>query len=73
MQDVLTLTIPAELVARSRIDQSAYVDLSMIADKILVAPIRKSKFHIDDLLDGITDENLHPSVDFGPLVGQELL
>ena len=47
--------------------------LSLIDDKILVAPVRKSKYNIDELLAGITDENIHPEVDFGPLVGKEML
>lgn len=72
-QHGLTLTIPAELAAQSKMDQSVYVDLSLIDDKILVAPVRKSKYNIDDLLAGITDENIHPEVDFGPPVGKELL
>ena len=35
--------------------------------------MRRSKYTIEELLAGVTDENIHPAVDWGPDVGKEIL
>lgn len=35
--------------------------------------MRKSKYDIDELMDKVTDENMHPAFDWGPDVGREIL
>ncbi len=35
--------------------------------------MRRSKYTIEELLAGITDENIHPAMDWGPDVGKEIL
>ena len=35
--------------------------------------MRRSKYTIEELLAGITEENIHPAVDWGPDVGKKIL
>jgi antitoxin MazE len=41
--------------------------------RIVIEPIKPGKFDLAQLLSGITRENLHSEIDFGPPVGRELL
>jgi len=41
--------------------------------RIVIEPIRDCKFAIEQLLDGITPQNLHTEIDFGAPEGKELL
>jgi hypothetical protein len=50
--------------------------ISAVVTKLLLRPEKKrsAKSHptLDELLDGITPENLHPEIDLGPPVGKEV-
>jgi antitoxin component of MazEF toxin-antitoxin module len=35
--------------------------------------VRKRKYTLEQLLEGVTEENKHPAVDWGPPVGKEIL
>lgn len=69
----LTLHIPEEVAQISQMLPGSLVDLTMIDGKILVSPVRRSKYTLEGLMAGITDENIHEAVDFGPPVGREIL
>ena len=34
---------------------------------------RQQRYHLKNLLNGITKKNIHPGIDFGPPVGREVL
>lgn len=72
-EDRLILSIPKSLVSLSPIQPGSLVELSLVDDKIVLAPARRSKYDIDELMDQVTDENLPEKIDFGPPAGRELL
>ena len=41
------------------------------ADVTVVPPMTREKYALDDLLAGITPENIHECIDFGRPVGKE--
>jgi antitoxin MazE len=49
------------------------VEVREEAGRIVIAPVRPAEYRLADLIAGITDENRHDEVDFGPPVGTELL
>ncbi|HEY4444445.1 MAG TPA: PbsX family transcriptional regulator [Steroidobacteraceae bacterium] len=57
--------------AHLRLDDE--VDVREEGGRIVIEPIRGSEFDIDQLLAGITPQNLHTEIDFGAPVGKELL
>jgi antitoxin MazE len=47
------------------------VEVSLLEGKLLVTPLRPPAVTLEELLQGITPENLHNEVDTGPAVGNE--
>jgi antitoxin MazE len=66
------LLIPDELVQNSHVKAGSLVDLTLVDDKFVIAPIRRSKYTTEELLSGVTDENIHGETDWGPPVGKEI-
>lgn len=72
-EDRLILSIEKSLLNDSPIQPGSLVDVSLVDDKIVIEPARRSKYRIEDLMAGVTPENLPEKIDFGPPVGKELL
>ncbi len=70
----IALRIPAayasELGARAGQSVNLTVDNGALVVRIL---LEQKKYRLEDLLAGITDDNKHAEVDFGPLYGKELI
>lgn len=49
------------------------LDIKEENGRIIIAPVKDDEFKLEELLAGITAENLHERVDFGAPVGKELL
>lgn len=67
----LALRIPKSFAAESHLEQGMWVDVSLLDGKLLVTPLPPPAVTLDELLQGITPENLHNEVDTGPAVGNE--
>ena len=67
----LALRIPSSFAKESHIEKGSEVELSLEAGKIVVIPVKKPVFILDDLLSGVTEDNLHSEVETGPPVGKE--
>jgi len=57
--------------AQLNIDQ--LVSVKVQKGRIVIEPMIKSEYQLDELLAGITAKNLHGESDFGRPVGKELL
>jgi antitoxin MazE len=68
-----SVRIPAAIMdaAKVRLDQA--VDIREERGRIVIEPVRRTAFKLDDLVAGITDENRHGEIDFGKPVGSETL
>jgi antitoxin MazE len=69
----LALRIPKSFAAESNIDEGSTVDLSVAEGKLIINPISEPEYTLDELLAGITKENMHAEVDMGIPIGKELL
>jgi antitoxin MazE len=67
----LALRIPKSVAAESHLEQGMLVEVSLLDGKLLVTPLRPPAVSLEELLQGITPENLHHEVDTGPAVGNE--
>ena len=67
----LALRIPKSFAAESHLEQGMLVDVSLLDGKLLVTPLRPPTVTLEELLEGITPQNLHYEVDTGPAVGHE--
>lgn len=67
----LALRIPKPFAEDVRLQEGCFVDISISKGNLVVTPIREVAPTLESLLAGITDENIHGEVDFGPPVGKE--
>jgi len=72
-EDRLIFSIDKSLLGDSPIQPGSLVDVSFVDDRLIIEPARRSKYRIEDLMAGVTAENLPEKIDFGPPVGKELL
>ncbi len=67
-----SIRIPAAIMAAAalRIDQD--VDVREDDGRVVIEPVAKPRYDLQELLAQITPENLHDPVDWGPPVGREI-
>jgi antitoxin MazE len=68
------LRIPTGLMAELNLSENSAVDLRVEDGKLIVSPKqqgRKWKYSLEELLAGVTEENIHPETDWGIPVGDE--
>ncbi len=68
----LGLRIPKSFAEEVRVAEGSVVDLSMEDGNLVIKVTKTDEIDLEDLLDGITDENIHGEVDTGDAVGGEI-
>jgi antitoxin MazE len=68
----LGLRIPKTLAADANVAEGTNVELNVENGRLVVAPQRNAKYAIQDLVAGITPENLHGLTDTGSPLGREV-
>ena len=68
----LALRIPAAFARETGLGPGADVDLELDGKRLIVTPRSHGPYTLTQLLDEITDENLHDTVDTGGPKGGEL-
>lgn len=64
--------IPAAIMAAAHVDLDQPVDVREEQGRIVIEPVRRKAYKLDELLGGITSSNLHEPVDTGAPVGKEV-
>ncbi|MCH8125355.1 AbrB/MazE/SpoVT family DNA-binding domain-containing protein [candidate division KSB1 bacterium] len=68
----LAIRIPKSFAKETNIDKGSVVDLSISDGKLIVTPLSQEKYSLAQLLDEITNENIHEEIDSGDAVGKEI-
>lgn len=68
----LAVRIPKPLALETALDQDTVVEVSVEDGRLVISPIEEPKYTLEGLLSQVTDENIHPEVDWGPSVGKEV-
>jgi len=68
----LALRIPKSFALKAKLRQDELVDLSIDKEKIIITPIGEKEYSLDELLEGVSENNLHGEFDTGALVGKEI-
>ena len=68
----LALRIPKAFAVESNVTGGSTVDVSMENGSIVVKPIAENEYTLEELLDGLTDDNRHDEIDWGQPVGKEV-
>ena len=67
----LAVRIPKSYSAEVGLQDGSTVDLRLVEDGLLIAPVAEGVYRLDDLLAGVTEANRHAEVDTGPAQGCE--
>ena len=68
----LAIRIPKSFAVEMDMEQDSPVDVSLADGKLVVAPVQKPKPTLKQLLEQVTEENMHTEVDTGEAVGKEV-
>lgn len=70
----LAVRIPKSVIEESKISVNQPVDVKAQGQNIIITPMKNEfEYSLDELLSGITEDNLHDEIDFDGPVGKELL
>ena len=68
----LALRIPKSFALNVNLKQNELVDISIDKGKIIIAPIAQKEYSLEELLKGVSENNLHNEFDTGAPVGKEI-
>lgn len=68
----LALRIPKSFANEAGLGEDSAVDLKILDGKIVIKPMVDEALCLDELLRGVTEENIHREWDTGPAVGKEV-
>ena len=66
----LGIRIPMNVIRGLSLRNGSIVDIIEESDRLIIRPIEKPT--LDDLLNAISEENLHSEIDFGKAEGNEV-
>ncbi len=69
--DSLALRIPETVAQEVQLKENALVEVSVMGGKLTVEPVGVEYPTLEQLLAGITEQNVHGEVDTGAAVGHE--
>ena len=67
----LAVRIPKSFALESHLGQNSVVEMSVEDGKIILLPVSEQEITLEQLLEGVTFENLHGETKTGVAVGQE--
>ncbi|WP_055076956.1 AbrB/MazE/SpoVT family DNA-binding domain-containing protein [Pseudanabaena sp. 'Roaring Creek'] len=67
----LAVRIPQAMAEQLQIQAGSEINIEIIDGKIILTPHRRKKYTLDELLDNMTAEHLHPEISTGVSVGNE--
>ena len=67
----LALRIPKALAIEANVESGSTVDLSLSDGELKIEPIEDREYTLEELLSGITTENIHDEVPTGTPQGKE--
>jgi antitoxin MazE len=67
----LALRIPKSFAAEAELEQDSLVEVSLVDGQLVVHRVAQPEWTLEQLLAGVTEENLHREIDTGPAVGNE--
>ena len=67
----LALRIPKALAIEANVESGSTVDLSLSNGELKIKPIENQEYTLEELLSGITAENIHDEVSTGIPRGKE--
>jgi antitoxin MazE len=68
----LALRIPKAFAQQARVKKGSAVTLSVEKGRMVMKPLRRRKYTLEELVSKITPKNRHPETDWGKPMGKEI-
>lgn len=68
----LAIRIPRSIAAQIDLQPDSPVNLVISGSDLTISPLRQAPITLEDLLERITEDNLHKEIDYGPPMGKEV-
>lgn len=68
----LAIRIPKSFALDINLKQDELVDLSVDESRIVITPVGGKKYSLEEILKGISKNNLHSEIDTGSPIGKEI-
>jgi antitoxin MazE len=68
----LAVRIPQNLAREINLAEGSEIELSLVDGALVLKPKRPKRYSLDELIKGITPENLHSKIESGIAVGNEV-
>jgi antitoxin MazE len=68
----LAIRIPKSFAKQIKVSQGSFVDLLTFEGKMIAKPLDKIEYSLEQLLVGVTEQNLHTEIDTGSAIGKEV-
>jgi antitoxin MazE len=68
----LALRIPKAFALDARLDNNSIVEVSLVDGQIVIKPVAAQAWSLEQLLSGVSSNNLHHETDTGGAVGNEV-
>lgn len=68
----LALRIPKAFAIDAQLENDSFVEISLVEGQIVIKPVPKTNWTLEELLEGVNENNLHQEVDTGSPIGNEV-
>jgi antitoxin MazE len=68
----LAIRIPKSFAIETHITNGSFVNLSLSEGKLIATPIYKKKYSLTDLMQSVSEDNIHEEIISGDSVGKEI-
>jgi antitoxin MazE len=68
----LALRIPKAFARQTKVKKGSRVSLTLENGRVIMKPLRRRKYTLQELVSKITPQNRHPEMDWGPPQGKEI-
>jgi len=68
----LAIRIPKAFANEIHLTQGTPIDMTVIEDKLQITPIQEPELSLEQLLNEVTEANIHQEVDTGSPIGKEI-
>jgi antitoxin MazE len=68
----LALRIPKTFAVDAQLENDSLVEISLVEGQIIVKPVAKPDWTLEELLAGVNEENIHREVETGLTTGNEI-
>jgi antitoxin MazE len=68
----LALRIPKAFALDAQLENNSVVEISLVDGRIIVKPVFAKPLSLEQLLSGVTNDNIHQEIDTGGAVGNEV-